>query len=532
MSSRPPCDLPSAHAQLRSVLAGWIARAILLALLLACGSRTGRAENFTAEEFEARVKEWKADKSAIPRVRHRVEGRKSLQAQRVLRLKDCEVTFEGDVISKLDPSAKNVEVRGILVRDSRTGELRFEVDSVRVLPSDLETFKSRRSGLRGASAEKWYALADWGAARARVYKDELLAEEALKARNEGLQIERRELSNADAPALFQLAEKARTFGASEAFLAELNHEGCILLWQQLSDRQPAGFDAFLQTCREKLAGCDEPLRGFDHDLQERYLKQPTETWKAATVHDRGVLKRFLYANVLLRKLQGEIKPDNSNLLEIAAAIERQIPEERRHAEQLRSRALALRAQDVEKLTRTEVLALQADYRKRGQPDAGRQHVETWLALKRRQLDPDDADGAIELADQYRSMLDRPELGDQLLIDAWSRHPGSTELAERLEKRGYRLHEGRWLTAEEFARRPESRFEKAIRAGRVEQGMTAGQVRKARGEPQRLARIATAGSLVEQWTYTQGDGSRQIVRFERRGGQPEPVVVGTAQPALQ
>ncbi|MCY2963637.1 MAG: hypothetical protein NT069_08315 [Planctomycetota bacterium] len=264
---------------------------------------------------------------------------------------------------------------------------------------------------------------------------------------------------------------------------------------------------------------------WDLPLRERYFKQPLETYRGASAGKRSQMQRMLYAAVELRLLLLRLKPDDSNVIDVSDSIERLIPEEKEKAKELRDQALERRARDVEKLTRGELVALESDYRLRGQADQGRQLVETWLALRRKKLDDEDVDGALDLANEYRTLLARPELGAQLLMEVWKRVPGSALLEERLQSLGYRLHEGRWLTQKEFENRPESRFEKAIRSGRVENGMNQDQARRALGVPHRISRIATAKVFTEHWAYDLADGSRMSVRLERKRGQPELVVTG-------
>ena len=160
------------------------------------------------------------------------------------------------------------------------------------------------------------------------------------------------------------------------------------------------------------------------------------------------------------------------------------------------------------------------YRLRNQQRAANDFLESWLTLRKQVLDPDDTEGLLNLSEDYRRLLKRDDLADRLLIDGWIRNPKASDLQERLEKEGYRLFEGRWISEQEFASRPEGKLERAIRHGLVEQGMTAGQVRRSRGKPDSQARSATAGQVTEIWTYRMADSSQLLVRFVKRAGQTE------------
>ena len=76
-----------------------------------------------------------------------------------------------------------------------------------------------------------------------------------------------------------------------------------------------------------------------------------------------------------------------------------------------------------------------------------------------------------LSDEYRALLKRNESADRLLKDAWSRNRDATDIAERLQQAGYKLFEGTWMTDTEYVARFEGQMEQAIRAGRVDTGMT-------------------------------------------------------------
>ena len=117
----------------------------------------------------------------------------------------------------------------------------------------------------------------------------------------------------------------------------------------------------------------------------------------------------------------------------------------------------------------------------------------------------------------------------MLLETWKRVPGSPLLAERLEAAGLRLADGQWLTNQQFVNRPEGRFARAIRAGRVEDGMSAEEARRALGVPASVARVVTAGVVTEIWRYGTGDGTQRTVRLERLSGQKDFVVRGAPPP---
>jgi hypothetical protein len=126
------------------------------------------------------------------------------------------------------------------------------------------------------------------------------------------------------------------------------------------------------------------------------------------------------------------------------------------------------------------------------------------------------------------MLERPDMTARLLIDAARQQPGSQAIAARLQELGYVLKKGRWLTADESKAIPEGKLEKALREGRVEQGMTATQVLKSLGAPLTTTRIASSGQIGEVWTYGQAGASRLTIYLVKRATQIEARVVGIDQ----
>jgi hypothetical protein len=178
---------------------------------------------------------------------------------------------------------------------------------------------------------------------------------------------------------------------------------------------------------------------------------------------------------------------------------------------------------VDKLTRSQVVELAEQYRLLDKAKAADDLLTTWLTLRQRGLDPDDTEGLLGLSEDFRQLLRRDDLANRLLIDGWSRNPKAADLSERLEKAGYHLFDGQWLSDTEFNNRPEGKLEKAIRAGLVEPGMTASQARRSRGQPDAISRSASAGQVLELWTFKNADGTKLIVRLVRRAAQSEMAV---------
>ncbi|HTI49475.1 MAG TPA: hypothetical protein VL475_00935, partial [Planctomycetaceae bacterium] len=408
----------------------------------------------------------------------------------------------------------------------------FRVESLRELPNDLETFLERRRELRNRSADAWYELGEWAEKRGEFYKDQELLARSEEANLRGLELEWQGPARGNSPQLLALADKARRLHLPGKLAEELRHEALVVLW--LDTRRETGdkLTGLLSQMSDLLPGSTVPLTDPNARLQKEYFDSPLEVYRRADGPTRTTLHRLLYVDVLLRTITPELAADGSNGFAIAEKIDALAPEQHALAESFRDRALAARAQEVETLTKSDMLALADEYRGRQQPQRAEQLIESWLTLRQRRLEPDDTEGLIQLTDEYRNLLKRHDLADRLLKDGWKKNPRATDIAERLERAGYRLHEGAWLNAMEYNNRPEGRVDQAIRTGRVEIGMSAGNLRRSLGEPQRLARSATSGQISEIWTYDQIGATRLTVRLHRNRRQSEATVVEISQSSAE
>ena len=470
------------------------------------------------------VKDWLAEKNP-PRRELKVEGRISAFNKQVLSLRHCDVMFVGEPVARVQ-KAGPVELTGFLRRAAESRKVEFVVESLRSIPSDLEQLEVRARQLPGQPPSKWNELADWAEARGTLYKDQQLLGKARDLRYQALEIEAEKLPADDSAKMFDLADRADQAGLGQGFVQGLNHRGCLVEYRRLGKNAThEQLEAFLTLARERLPQCDQPGGVWDPRLREKYFNTPEAVHEAANAAKRASLYRMLYAEVQLRSLLGRLKADNSNVLEVARQIERLVPEEAARAAELREERLSARAGQVTRLTRTELQALETEYRNRNQPAHATKLVEDWLAHQRHKLDPGDVEGAIDLANDYKALAGQPDQGLRLLLETWNRVPGSAPLKAKLEEAGLQLVDGQWLTPGQVGNRPEPRFSRAIRAGRVEEGMTSEDARKALGAPTSVARVVTAGLVSEFWRYAPGDGTQRVIRLERLPGQREFLVRG-------
>lgn len=458
-----------------------------------------------------------------------VEGRWTQLGADKLKFRNCEVLFrsEGPLATTLHKGS-NLEITGQLNREK--GKLVVAIRSLRELPSDQENALRQRREIYGesaAAAEAWHKLADWSAERGRFYRDSALLEESAEARTHALNIERRNLIPDDAAARFSLAGRIRD-PRFDAMRLELVHEGLQLERARRAKAEEPNWEEFAKEIAERLPGAEKPLARPLPQLRADYLAHPVDVYAKTDAVTRPALLHMLWGDAMLRHIERQAAPDGSNGFEIADAIDRTLPELHSVAESYRDKALATRAEKVGKMSRADVLALREDYRRRNQPRQGQEVLESWLTLRRKELPPGDVEGLLDLAEQYTSLLERPEMAARLLLEAAAQQADSREIASRLERLGYERKDGRWLKASQAREIPEDALQKALREGRVELGMTRGQVEKSLGKPAGMTRFASAGQVGEIWTYG-GEGSRPLVIYlVKTASQSEARVIALDQ----
>jgi hypothetical protein len=491
------------------------------AALLLVAQITAHADPLSVKEFNEKLDGWKAAKKDVPPITLEVEGRIKTYGHDRLTLQNCKVQFHS---KKELPSRTRdqVVVVGKVSRDVRTHEYTFQVSSIRFIPGEHEQFAERRRQLKPGVADECYALGRWAAVRADFYDDEKLKTYADEVYHKGLEIEHKALAKSDPDGLLALADKARQFRQPN-LSDELTHEAYRLFCERSRDQSVAELRQLANRLADTWPEVRNSLDKFPEELVADYKRRPLDTYNGADQATRLVLQRWLYAELQLRVIASALKPDGSNGFEIAEQIDG-IVRGHPQAEEYRDRALKSRAAEVEKLTRTQVVELAEQYRLRKQPRQANDVLESWLTMRKQALEPDDTEGLLILSEDYRRLLERDDLADRLLIDGWTRNPKASDLEERLEKQGFRLFEGRWLSPREFASRPEGELEDAIRKRLVKKDMTAAQVRRSWGKPDAQARSATAREVTEIWTYKMSDGSPRLVRFVKKAGQREMSVV--------
>jgi len=461
-----------------------------------------------------------------------IEGRLSAISGKQLRFARCDLPFQshdGKTFPRTATLSENVEVSGKFALVNAMPA--FLVERLVVLPSDFDVFQRRRRNLLRAQPAEWYALGDWASARGTFYEDKDLLQHARQAYQEGIQREHMALPADAIDPLIELAAKARKLGLPETLRGEFVHEAWHRRWTAAPKSDAEALKKLAERMAGELAGCKTPLQPPQPKLSEAYLAAPVSTYRSADEGKRALLHRILYAEVMRAALLIGADPQGANGNQIADALDAQVPEFHELAESYREKELALRIARSKNSTRQDVVALAETLVERERPEQAREVLVSWLEFRTERLRKDGPTGLVQAADDYLSLLKDEKTAYTFLIEAYEIDPSSEAVARRLNKLGYELVNGSWLDRSQRSAIPEDPVQVALREGRVVAGMTADQVRKALGEPDRLARIASAGEVNEIWTYDSSGKVRLLVHIVRRSGQ-ESRTLGVSQIPLR
>jgi len=462
-----------------------------------------------------------------------VEGRWSSYDSQAVRLRNCTLAFRSEKpLPPLFIRSGNLEITGLL---SKHDGKRYEVliSSVKETPRDLDRLEELKRLNRRATPQDWYNLANWANRRGTFYRDSALLAAGQECRRRGFQMEQQQMPLKDPAARVKLAERAKSLSLPVSLQQELLHESFWLRREVLQrEPEPRAIQQWLDDLVRDLPGAASPPNGEQNDLldlRKTYLGSPYKTYAEAMEPERRKLHRILWANLALPLLERGLAEDKSNGFEIARLIDEQLPEFHQRAEELRDAALSAQAAQVEQLSKLEMLKLRDTYIERQQPAAGTRVVESWLRVREKKLLPGDIEGAMHHAQLYTELLERPEVTRQKLLALGLLYPDQPELSEKLQQMGFRKQGKTWITLQQYENSTDARFEQALRAGRVEVGMTADMVRRSLGAPNSRARVSSGGEFHEIWSYVTPGTTQQLTIFlVRRWNETESLVVSIDQ----
>lgn len=466
----------------------------------------------------------------------RIEGQYSILGKDRVKLKKCDLLFRSArPLPRLPGTSRVVELSGRLAKDP-DGKLYVELDSIKELPTDLQTLQQRESTLSRSPSKEWYELAKWAAARGQFYEDEDLLKRARAINVKALNLERQELKEATPVALRRLADRVRELGLDDSQRLDLLHESLWLEWESLrksaapipSDADDIDFDkdsafAFLKRLDNDLPGAAEPQEAVLPLLANEYRKNPVLSYRSAAQTSRVALHRLFHVEVALAAVARVSKPDGSNGDVIAEQLDKLVPEQRDLAERHRLAKLTFEVKNAANLSRTQLQDLATRCRERQQEALAKEAITAWLARREKSLRKDGVTGLVQLADERLALLQDQAGAGSLLLEALQQAPTNSDVLDRLKSLGYQEVNGKWQAPQSLANAPnatpapavESELDRNIRMGIPSVGMTAAQLIRCLGAPSSVTRVVTSGRVTETWTYREGAAVRHTATIERR-----------------
>ena len=130
---------------------------------------------------------------------------------------------------------------------------------------------------------------------------------------------------------------------------------------------------------------------------------------------------------------------------------------------------------------------------------------------------------LQLADEYRTLLNDDSQSVTLLMEAYKLDPTLPDASQRLQQLGYTLKGGQWRTAAGQPV-PEESTSNSKQPAELAAGITATQARKILGSPNRIATVLTAEGTTQLWYYGKSGTSRLLIHLAKRGTDLEPKVI--------
>ncbi len=453
----------------------------------------------------------------------RLEGRYSSFSVVVgsthFRFAKCDLRFRSKKRLSKPRGSKIIVVSGRIAKEK--GNLFFAVDTLRQLPSDIVTFRRRRPTGPNTQPKDWYELGEWATARSKFYQDKELADQAVRAYQKGIEMERSRLEKITPNALLRLAEKCETLMIPDWLWLTLRHEAYQLSWQTLrkQDNVAKQLADLKQRIVHNLPGSRDSLGPTENALRQAYLANPLEFYKTSSVANRPKLHRILYSNVVLHTILTHGSQTGRSGFEIAQSIEKELPELKELAERHRERGLSLKLSNVEKLTQQQMLQLHDDFISRKRPAKADETLKRWLNSQEKRLRQEGPSGLIQLADQYVNLFNDKQTAVRLLLEAYkSTH--NSNIAEMLQGFGYILKDELWIKNDSL-----NLDRGTVLDANISIGMSSSEVRKRLLVPTSITRVASAGKMAEVWIYGEHGMSRFVIHMLRRLRQKEAKVVG-------
>lgn len=497
----------------------------LLVLTVSAGASSARVRaddlKLTIVTLMEQKKHWRLFGEA--RTPMQIEGRMKDRSQLSVEFENCELPFLADTGIKLpliSRKQQNVTVTGHF--DLGAAAPLFRVTRLEASATDEELARELLANVDRRDRDAWMAAGDKIARRARFYKDNEVMDLAYDAWVRAFEIDRLNETRLTSKKLNAWVTEMKKLGIPDEPMRSFRHQALRLEWAErksqriLTENQ---FDQFTASILNQLPGAATPLEIPHPKLAEEYAKSPQLTYERADPDTRRTLERLFYRDVVLAIVLRGAADDGKNGDEIAEKISSRLSDVPELVQEYRVKRLEYRRKHIAAASREEALNLSRELRLKGRTEEADKTIGDWLQMHLDEWRRDGADGLIYAAGEFVKLRDDKKTAVQLLFDAWKSAPGNQRVAEELQKFGYRLHDGKWITEEQFTDLPPDPLAEAAENGEVLKGMVPALVLKALGNPDRKLVSATSSHISEVWVYGTGESGRLSIHFLRPKYQP-------------
>ncbi len=420
-------------------------------------------------------------------------------------LRGCKVAFQvpPEVLKALPSSLTGgLRITGTLAKQE--GKLTVRVKSVeRITATDVDRFRSAAVQIAQDDARGWYQLADRTQRLAVALESGEIRGLAADSRRKGFRAEERLLRPTQVQELLEMAGRVEQVGLGEDETRRLRHKA--LRWQsdQLQQSKSATAAAWKKLAADVsklLPGAQTARQTADAPALERYRAKPIEVYDA-DLESRNSFDRYFYVDAAGRELLAASVAPNADLLQLAADAKRRVPERPELSQQLLEKWADVEATRVPKLPPASqvqqlVDVLRNDLKK---PDRANAILRQWYDARREKLGRS-ADGRVQLAREFRKELNDDATAAKLLLEALELEPDLPQAIEELKSLGYVKGPNGWTRGSDQAVARATAV--SARSKLPEVGMTPDLVRGILGppKPEDVIRVATAGRVIEQWSY--------------------------------
>jgi hypothetical protein len=427
-------------------------------------------------------------------------------------LKNCSVPFQlpADVLKSVPSSlAGGLRIRGTLFKQE--GKLAMRVKSLeRNSTTDVERYRSAAARLGESDSDGWYRLADRTARLAAVQKNaepRELSALATEAQRRGVLAEEQSFTLVQWEKLLQLAERAEGLGVGTEETRRMRHKALRWRLNALVAAKPAPADwrKLEVEVTQLLPGAQTPLGLEAVPLVRRYRANPLDVYQA-DLDARDVCDRELFVEVASRALLAAAEQPKSDLIQLSDDAKRRLPDRPELWLELLGRwadaeAAEVASQPPAKLSAIRVRKLADTFRKTlNKPGRADDVLRKWLDSRRERIGRS-ADGRVQLARDYRTDLGDIATAVRLLQEALEIEPELLAAIDELKSLGFVKGHTGWIRGDDKS--AVGAVPQAPPRGRMpEPGMSPDQVRSlpGLGKPDEILRFATAGRVIEQWSY--------------------------------